>query len=280
MSQYASPYSFLGGDPVNQIDETGNAGKPLILHRSDYRIPGGKDAAMLDLYSAIGDAYYVPLADFMNEKVPDMPEFNGHVYIDSHMDSEKQGFVKTERDGGARRFKTPKELTVEEFWDSEDQYVTKVRGSTLGKQLRKFADENGLEIETIIAGGCEGEVAAQRIGRGFMKGPVGKPRLLRTAGPKCQRFPVSVGQKSVASKGMTGFEDKYRWYVTGNEPVFEDIIRDGENPAKLMGLFGHSETGLAKTFPYANGEEVKDIAVNGRIPKPIESHFNNFEFEY
>ena len=51
MSQYATPYSFLGGDPINKIDETGNADKPLFLHFTNREMPDGKEYSLLDMQS-------------------------------------------------------------------------------------------------------------------------------------------------------------------------------------------------------------------------------------
>ncbi len=282
-SQYASPYSFLGGDPVNRIDETGNAGKPLVLHHSEHKLPDGKDFGFVDIQSQVGDAYYVPLADFLNGEVPDLPEFNGTVFIDAHMGTSNGGIVEVERDDLRARFKTPREYKVARKLPGTEEYAVTIKAEDLGRELRDFADIRKLEIKNILAGGCEGSAAAESIGNGFVErsSNISTKRFLKTSGLKRDRIALPVGEKFLADEGVQGLKNETRFYVhkKGNIPDYDVTNYKGE--LKFNALLNTSKAdGQFEEVPYADGDELKDMVVNGRIPESVDGHFSQFKFEY
>ncbi len=283
MSQYASPYSFLGGDPVNQIDETGNAGKPLILHNSDYLMPDGKEIWLHDMQSQIKDAYYVPLADFLNGEIADLPEFNGNVFINSHMGAESGGAIRTESGGKMTKFKTPKLKKVNRI-TGKNEYAARVEGKELGRELRDFSDTRNLEIKSILVGGCEGETAAKEIGSGFTErasGLTGR-RSITTAGLKRDRLSLIMGEKTIEEKGINGLKGELRYHVRKNGiPNGADIFEDVTPPQ--FDCLVHYPNGLSnekEEIPYANKAETRDMVVNGRVPASLESDFSSYKFQY
>ncbi len=197
MSQYASPYSFLGGDPVNKIDETGNVGKSLFLHNSDYRMAYGKQPSTIDMETAVNDAYYVPLADFLNGEVPDLPEFNGNVLVSSHMGRKSGGVIAVEEDYTSAKFKTPHKFRVD-YKPSEETVGVQIKGQDLGRQLREFADSRNLQVKSIVAEGCEGELASINMGIGFVEQRSGlaEKQFLKVAGLKSNIMAMPMGKSS------------------------------------------------------------------------------------
>ena len=284
MSQYATPYSFLGGDPINKIDETGNADKPLFLHYTNREMPDGKEYSLLDMQSQVGDAYYVPLSDFLNGEVPDMPEFNGTVFIESHMSNEAEGIIETERGKTMSEFKTPRKFRTINKVSGEDKYLVTIKAPDLGSELRDFADIRQLDIKNIIAGGCQGRRSAMKMGAGFAKKSKGlaKTRKLRTAGVKDNHLPIPIGEKTAKVGGYQGLSDEFRWHVAkGGVPYdMEKVSGFDQNKFTRLIEYPNGLKNEGTSMPYANGAEFKDMAVDGRIPKSIESTFSKFDFAY
>ena len=281
-SQHASPYSFLGGDPVNRIDETGNADKPLVLHHSEYSMPDEKDIGFIDIQNQVGDAYYVSLGDFLTGNVPDLPEFNGTVFIDSHMATEEGGSLTTERGASKKSFKTPRKFEKATKIAGTDEYTAGIKAKDLGKQLRSFADSRNLTIKNIVAGGCEGSTAAETIGKSFMGKATKIPgkRSFKTVGLKQRNMSMFFGEKAIESQGIKGFNEETRLYVQekGYKPMHFTVDYEGEE--RFESVKQLSPNHFIHPSPYANGEELEDLVRNGRVPRSLESHFQDFEFKY
>lgn len=297
-SQYFSPYSMVGADPINYVDYTGNASKPLVLHDNNYTYPSGVEDAVPDLYAQAGDAYHVPLKDVVNGNIPDLPEFNGTIYINSHMGAASGGLVTLEESN----FQDLKALgpNSKAFWEvNYDHYIngrpkfnTAIRGEDLGVKLREVADVKGLNVKTIVAGGCYGEEAAQSIGKGF----TAKPSVSTGASPKAKLTTIGVdknfaiqysGDKSLARSGfgpaggtrMYAVHKDQIAYPDGDKSVtphkFEDMwVRDKNPVFEADGQFEEYDARGAEP------QELTDFVREGRVPDSISPNFKTFTFEY
>ena len=79
-SQYFSPYNFVGADPINVIDYDGNEGKLLVLYGQH-----GDDPFFKGAEEVLGDAYHYPIADFVENKIPKLKDWDGSIYVNTHM---------------------------------------------------------------------------------------------------------------------------------------------------------------------------------------------------
>lgn len=206
-SQYHSPYSFVGGDPVNIIDQDGNEGKPLILYADESRPHGSSmSSAVAEGMQKDVDGYYHPIADFVNGDVPiDFPDWNGNIFIESH--TENGGGIASEYYHRGEKFKLRKKYSegIYEAADGNGEFGF-VRHSSLSERLAELSSKTGVPIKNVTFGGCEGGVAAKK--------------LRKSIGKTFRRMNAPGGKISV--KGMS--EDAYSGYMSG--AVRSDI--DGE----------------------------------------------------
>ena len=171
LSQYFSPYLFVGADPVNIVDRDGLAGKPLVIHSWDHTASGKIDASFKDLQQQVGDAYYVPMTDIVNHtSAIELPEFNGNVYIDGHMGvgDYNQGSIEMERADTPYELKTRRDNYRNiGYEEAKPHYRISIDAHDFGRELRDFANVKNIKVKNIVAGGCSGEAAAKGIGEGF-----------------------------------------------------------------------------------------------------------------
>lgn len=293
MSQYFSSYSFVGGDPVNYVDLTGNQGKPLVLYNTNQTSPHGSDLSTLDIRKQVGDAHYHSLPDFMNGKVGDLPEFNGTVFIDSHMGPQEGGLIELE---GANRFVDLKSPIVPEktrIVPNLDHYTTRryrpkftaeIRAESLGEELRNFADARGLVVKNIVAGGCQSETAAKQLGKGFTAKPSGgaSKAKLRTVGVDNDLVASYYGDHTLASSNFKSIGET-RLYMPPAQGFIENM--EAEDPTASPKTFkdlwyADPETGMEDLAGYVGGEDLNQLVREARVPTEMKNAFATFEFAY
>ncbi len=287
-SQYHSPYVFVGSDPVNYIDTDGNEGKPLILYQEDHSLTSNKSLSMMDLSSDVKNAHYVPLSDFVNGKVGDLPEWNGNVFIKGHMDV-NDGIEIFAENAPSHNMIKMKASKGKFFRGGDGSSKTVLDAEELGGTLRRFSEERGVPIKNIFAGGCQGECAAERIGRGYSEaGSRVMNRELNTYGMKQDFNAVIAGKKSTESSDYLGF--KSTRYHVNHKDIYNEPNVEGEFPnAKLKSIDGARFNGFDKNgeeifeenkpLPFFEGEEL-DAFVNSRIPSQFESFYSKFKISY
>lgn len=285
-SQYNSPYTFVGGDPVNHIDLDGNIGKPLVLFQEDSREASLIDASMADLMEDIPNAHYVPMSDFVNGEVGALPEWNGSVFLKGHSTNVKgkeiiteelhKGDVSKTKSMDAKRFRSA---------DSDGHELMVMDSKEFGRKLRVLADREGVEVKSIISGSCEGSIGAEGIGKGFadkkLFGKSGK-RPLKLGGLKKKKYSFFGGRRQTTDARVDGFRSS-RFYVgEDHSGAFEDVARRGPGDAKyqLDGLkSAKANKGASPELPYADTPEIEEM-YNGRIPTAHANDMKMFDFTY
>lgn len=281
-SQYYSPFVFVGSDPINYIDRDGNIGKPLVLYAENHLYMQKMDESIRDLQTEFKDAHYLPLSKFVNGEVGDLPEWNGNVYIDSHSSTDRGKEITLEQAEEAEELSVKPEVAMASFNDSQDVYETTIDARRLGNRLREFADERGVRVNNVFAGGCEGSAAAERIGQGYIEaGPRNVGSKLRTVGLKENRKALIVGKKLAAEENIYGV-DRTRFYVIGKVRGYTPIDRLKRVEGKRVvesNLMAQNKDGTHEYLPYVEGDEVQEMA-NGRVPNSLQKYFKEFTFEY
>lgn len=161
-SQYHSPYLFVGADPINYVDRNGKQGKPLILYGLDDKADEVGPAKAVKIMEGKIDAHYVSIPDFVNNKVADLPEWNGNVYIDSHTNA--KGEIVGERYKVRREFQT-EEKAISRVSETEGGGIQAfVKNEAIGVRLNEMSEKTGTTVKNIVSGGCMGGKAAERVG--------------------------------------------------------------------------------------------------------------------
>lgn len=283
-SQYKSSYLFVNSDPINIIDQDGNAGKPLILYGEDYSKPAGVGNTVLDLKSQIKDAYYVPLSDFMNGEVGELPEWEGDVFIKAHMGINGHE-VELERGWNEMQFKTESDLVdIMPRSSPEVRAWNAIDGKDLGRKLREFADDRGVIVERITAGGCQGSVAAEKIADGFIEKSAGLgTRKLMTAGLKKGYIALFAGPKSTTFGGeIAGLGHiRYHAYPKGSQKFKAHKIKKAADGRDQFLRYKYGNT-IEDAVPmdYMRAKEVRGF-LHGQIEgTALENHFDFFPRTY
>lgn len=101
-SQYFSPYVYVQSDPVNYIDLDGKTGKLLFFYSKDHSTLGARERAISDLMDAVPDAYHYPISDFMNKNIPELPNWDGNVFVISHSTAGSPNLIAEEGNYSSR----------------------------------------------------------------------------------------------------------------------------------------------------------------------------------
>ncbi len=283
-SQYHSSYLFVRADPVNIVDRNGNEGKPLVLYGQDHSHEMSIDDFVgPTLFDMDEEAYSVPLSDFLNGDVGDLPEWNGNVYINAHMDIDAGEEIVVERSMSKKRLISRKANVSSTYENFEHTVCTDAE--SLGKSLRRFSEERGVPIENITAGGCQGAHSAERIGQGYTSGGERfHGRTLTTRGTKPGNILYSAGEETTSELGVDLNFTKTQLGVHAKGHEMQENFKtvknaDGSEEQKFDSYLGTNEKGISYEVPYAEGDDVIQMS-NGRIPKSISHEFETFHFEY
>lgn len=281
-SQYHSPYLFVNADPVNTVDRNGKAGVPLVLYTVDHTKNMGEDATLMDLKSQVPRAHYVPMNDFVNGKVPDLDEWNGNVFIDTHTSVDGK-IIPLELADHKDQLTTANRgftKTYEVEWDTP--YISGIEPERLGEVLRNYSEHRNIPIKNITSSGCQGGEAMERVGLGYVRGrPLQGEHELRVTGLKKGRYALIEGKNEAKLGGRYTEFDDTRFHVTHGTKVKAAYEKSKLNKKKEK--FTHfteeDETGASVPVPYAEGGQVEGI-LNGRIPEKLAGEFNTVVFEY
>ena len=281
-SQYFSPYLFVGADPVNIVDKDGNEGKSLILYGEDHNSRDSKYITTKDFLNETTDSYQVPLSDFINRNIGDLPEWNGNIFIKSHASREIGHEITVEQAYNPDRLKTSSKQ-VGHYIDAKENYVAQIDAEVLGGSIRDFSEAIHVPVKNIFVGGCQGGEAANRIGMGFTKGyTVTRGRKLVTSGLKPDRYAYYAGPYTsvIYADGLPHTNLYLQSTPSTALPIIEEKMHPMGYPEKKFKGFKEKIKGkFDRELPYANNEELKNL-VNNRIPEKINSHFESFHFEY
>ena len=281
-SQYASPYLFVGADPVNIVDRNGKEGKPLILYGEDHTQGGLTSKHFLDFQAEVPDAHYVPLSDFMSSSYIPLEEWNGNVFIKGHMGDNIGAELEAEvsHDKGLMRLSKQEGVSIN-FNPKTQTFHSGIDGKVVGKRLRRIAKLNKVEVKNIVAGGCNGTYAARTVGQGYASELEGGAKTLNTFGLRPNIQAVTFGENELSKKGYQNGIGRTRYYPVpeGFPYDFEKEASDGASPAKVTGLNLKRGERTLKFDKYASGEELNEMA-NGRIPPQINQFFDKHAFTY
>ena len=197
-SQYFSPYSYVNGDPVNFFDPDGKQGKMLFLHSTDHNSLGMKESGVQDLIEAYPDAYHYPLRDFLENKIPDLPEMDGRAFIITHSQFGSSD-IEIERGAFTSRILHHGEGAVIERAE-DGTYVSKIDAKNLGKPLKRLAAKNGTTLKGVVVGSCESETAAQALAQGISEGATSAENKVHIRGLKKGIQAKVKGRKSIQKK--------------------------------------------------------------------------------
>lgn len=272
-SQFFSPYSYTNGDPVNHIDYNGAVSKPLILYGEDHT-KGGVDANFKDFKAAIKDAHYVSLSDFMTQDHIPLDDWNGNIYIEAHMSPKLTREITVELGNKPDQMKS---------LGSEGVYTYKTRGASniyasvadakvMGKRMQNLAKQNKVDLKNIVAGGCEGGPASQRMAEAYIAAG-GKQQGLVAMGFKERWIPSIMGSHTAATYGLEYGYNQSRIYLMPKDhgvkhDVFEYFTPEGKPRGAVLGfkvLYGKEFKSVEE---FAQGDQLEQFA-NGEPPASI-----------
>lgn len=284
-SQYFSPYCFIAGDPVNIIDKDGSVGYPIVLYSYEIREPSKKlnSAISEDILEHV-DAYYIPLADFMEKRYPIPKRWNGNIYIEGHTNAEGDLFAEQYPTKAESRMSLKHVGKVEDFENGSRMIA--VDNMRFGRRIAQLSEKTGVYLNNITFTGSEGDEAAQKIARGIedrtrlMRGK----QTFRTYGLKkgyhghflslrkakdANEVRARAGVKEV-DLGLSG--DMPLHYFVGEGKDLEDykmVARDG--------IFYPESRATGERADIIRGQEFQDMA-EGRSPMLRENFFQERPF--
>lgn len=279
-SQYHSSYSFVNADPVNKVDFTGNEGKPLVLYSLDTDARYDMNVGMRDLQNQVRDAYYYPINDFIEGKIEDIPEWNGNVFIKSHMGTEAHNELSAE---SGTHYEGPKlDGKYRRLAINKGKYSVNVDGEEFGKQLRFFSEQRGVPIQNVVAGGCEGSAAAEAISRGFVaKGATSTGNELVATGLRENMLAHYAGQLSTMKYGnvrpLNETHLSVREMGTNLVGKYEDL---GNKQYRLERFRKMNAEKEVSEMPTLKGKQQLGDFMNNRMPEEFAENFHTFRVPY
>lgn len=280
-NQYASPYSFVGADPVNIIDFDGNTGKPLILYQQDFKDEQKMAVGMWEMTEELPNAHYVPLSQFINGEVGDLPEWNGNVFIHAHMGLEKGREIHVEEGKDGRLFKTRSRFAKLNLIDEDGTKAVSFDAEELGRLLKRFSLERGIPIHNIVAGGCQGEVAANAISRGIQANPLEKAKNRVTiSGLKEGNEMFYAGPVGASIDNIQGLSNARMYIKPYDANIKLETSESPEGINKFINYHGTTDIGKTINFEYIQNEDLHKFIKEGRIPKTIKPQYTTFDTFY
>lgn len=280
LNQYHSPYVYVKSDPINYVDYNGEAGKPLVLHATDYRYKAGETPLIQDIKNEIPDAHYSPLSDLMNGEIGDLPEWNGNVFIQGHMGLSEKMEILGEQASFEQQLKT-KASNFSGTYMKRNDYVTMLDAEGVGIKLRELSIARDIPLKNIIAGGCEGTGAARGIAKGLMAESTSEStREVAISGARPGKISVFSGPNVVKEWGYDDSPSEMRLHIMRKkekEHMFHKREKDG---TKRWIKYGKKDfDGKGVPLKYSNKDEFHDF-IHGRIPSKFEDKFDTFHITY
>lgn len=279
LSQYVSPYVFAQGDPVNFIDEDGNAAKPLILYGEESRSSRSTrmSAVAEDMQKEV-DGYYFPLSDFVNGDVPlDLAEWNGNVFIESHL--EVQGAIASEYYHRGEKFKLKKAFSDGVYGGDVGEFGF-VKIDAVTKRLSELSKVTKTPLKSVTFAGCEGSMSARNMGTSIsriFKKQRAIPTRVKLVGFKQDMY---TGYMSPAVKNDVDNELLTMHEMRGQNPDHVQMYLHDDEESRIT----HDYTGAearyvghsGQEYPFIEGDDLNSFA-NGVVPQQFSPHMDNYE---
>lgn len=284
-SQYFSPYTFVGNDPVNFIDLDGNIGKPLVLYEEHIGLKDGMTSNLLDLKDQVPDAHYRPISDLVNEEITSLPDWNGTVFIQGHMNTWPGGGIQVERADNPLKLKAMSRYAKVKFGEKTKTYSSYISGRKISPMLKKMSLKLRRPIKTVVAGGCEGAVAAEGMRSTFSDPIRGVPNIfegqeVQFLGAKEHNYVMFHGKRVTDHSPDYAGLDHTRLSIDphGIENKVYTTERDGVTYFDRM--LSKTPEGNLVTQPYAEGEELSRFIKEGRAPSGLTDFYSQLKGVY
>lgn len=283
-SQYHSPYLFVNADPVNIIDRNGEEGVPLVLYGVDHSKYLGQDESLFDLRKQVPDAHYMPITDFVNGKVPNLDEWNGNVFIDTHISADGKSIVLEEAKYEDQLVTADKTFTKTMHVQGTRPFTSDIEPERFGEILRNFSEHYNVPVQNVTSSGCQGGEAMERVGFGYVRTrPSVAEHELHVAGLKKGRYGIIEGETVTKEDGRyLGREETWMSisHKRGEDAMYgySEAAEPGQKP-KFIQYLEDDGKGSAVSMPYADGNELEGI-LNGRIPGHMKGEWDFAAFEY
>lgn len=281
--QYFSPYVFVKGDPANIIDKNGKEGKPLYLYGEQHNYPTdvSSNAGIFDLKNEMPDAYSFPMHQFVNNEIPDLPEWNGNVFLMSHMDPNEGSFNLEEADV-IEDLRSNNDLVRKGVNPMDDKAYSYIDSEDMGSLLQKFGEERNVPVRNIAIGGCGGGKAAQKIGKGFKRSEgFGRKTKLKATGVRSDYNTTVAGpySSSMQSDEIPLSHSRLN-YRPGNYSTFNEYDRNDDGTLQYDRQMYRDEGGGEHESGFIEGDDLQDFMRNARVPPHASEDFSTFHFFY
>lgn len=266
-SQYHSPYLFVAADPVNIVDRDGNQGKSLVLS-------GIEDQAPMKTYASKLGSYDYTLVDFLDNKIPDLPEWNGNVYIASHMGED--GAIQIEEGafpGKINSFNVLDKKGVKTNFYNEKvgssggaealsrRGLVEIDGKSIGSRLKQFSLERDVKLKNVVFGGCHGGEAAKQASTSFQL----EPNKVEFEGAKTNFFGTKKG--FYASEALHDGQINMQWMPSDSKVSASPdmMVNYKGNEYKAYSYVPEGESSAYPAYGTPNEPVINDLLEHGRM---------------
>lgn len=267
-SQFYSPYLYVGADPINYIDFTGNAGKPLILYSQVHSEEKAIASHTKNLMREFGsNAHFVPMSKVINEPTIDLPDWNGRVFIQGHMQTAKGYELEIERSTNPSQFiskQSAEGVKVTSLESKPEMKLLTLDAKVMGKKIHQLGLDNHVNVQSIFAGGCHGSSAAEGISAGFAE-KVSESSV--TKGERLLSFGIKEGYETsllgpFSNEGVAnwvGPKDFQFIYVHEKTPIVPHRVDiKGTGKEQLLGYMQKDGPGKYSKTPKLNWKQFKN----------------------
>lgn len=289
LSQYKSPYLFVASDPINIIDLKGLAGRPLILYEEESEDFIEDTRLLEDLRSAVPNSHFIPMSDFLNGNIGELPEWNGNVFVYSHMGAEGADRLEVERFYGEGMQRTDGDFTKQIRNNRKDITAVDMDSKEFGRKLRTFADERGVRVKNIVAGGCQGAETGNQIALGYTEKAsrkkfsfFRKKKKLNVLGAHEGNNLVYTGSRksSVIARMERALPfKKSRIYMLPKGTTHEYQFKTYRGQKYLATYRVSTGRNSSRELEYLDHNDIGEF-VNGRVPESMTGFFNRFKITY
>lgn len=280
-SQYFSPFSFAGGDPVNLIDLDGAVAKPIVLYQYEHRAPIPKIESRVseDLRGWVPDAHYVSLADFTDGNYTIPSDWNGSVFIEAN--TSETGEIFSERFPKEVKLKTSRSSTAKVLQPTPDERMVALKHSKLGKSISRLSRKTGVPISSVTFSGSQGDIAAQMLGDEIVKSSkkMGLKQVFETNGLKKGYYgnflsvQLAKDKALVTGEPMKLCETMPPHFFVGKSDNMTDFRFDDRG--RTFNIYDGSTD---EKLDVIRGGEFEEM-MSGRVPYPTSKFFEPRLFE-
>lgn len=279
-SQYFSPYIFVKGDPLNYVDLNGEEGTPLVLYQESHYNPHGVPLSLQDVKKDVTDAHYVPMSDFINGEVGSLSGWRGDVFIYSHMETHEGREVLVEMADKKSQFKTREADDLQMWTDKRGGEYISMDARHFAKRLKDFSINRRVPLKTVVAGGCQGETAAENLSNAFLEGDSGGlTGEVKFHGLLRGNDAMFVGKDVPRSEGAVGFKSVRMYNVPTGASEKMLTTKDAQGREYARGYYVRNKDGEFKQLQYLDTDEVDDL-IHCRIPTRAHKIYSNFSSFY